>query len=184
MSAVEPQALPLELSGEKALLKKPGPELAEEMYRCVDGDRKRLQQFLPWVANIRSVDDEKSFIHSTIEQWEKRERFCFAIYDKASNTYAGNISVFNLRWKHAECEIGYWISAKFEGKGLMRDAVRTLEKSLFETGFHRIVIRCNAKNERSSSLARSLGYHHDGTMRHDVLVDGEFRDTMIFSKLS
>ena len=184
MSAVEPQELPVEISGSEVILKKLELDLAAVMFHCVDQDRKRLEYFLPWVPNIQKVEDEEAFIKLTFEKWEKREGFTYAIFEKASNEYAGNISVFNLRWEHAECEMGYWISSRFEGKGLMRDAVQTLEQMLFETGFHRLVIRCSPKNERSSNLARRLGYHLDGTMRHDLLVDGEFRDTLIFSKLS
>jgi len=183
MSAVEPQEFPTEVSGKRVLLKKPDLNLAESMFLCVDQDRERLLTFLPWVADIHSVEDEQEFIKLTFEQWKNRASFAFALFDQASGNYAGNISVFNLRWKHAECEIGYWISSAFEGKGLMRDAVYTLEQVLFDAGFHRLVIRCNTDNTRSSNLAKSLGYHLDGVMRHDVLVDGEFRDTMIFSKL-
>lgn len=174
---------PEKISGDQVVLKKLELKMAPIMFKYVDQDRERLEEFLPWVSEVRSVADEEDFIRYTLEQWKDRESFCYGIFDSNEENYLGNISVFDVRWKHFSCEIGYWIYSKFEGKGLMYKAVRALESRLFALGFHRLVIRCNPDNKRSVQLAKKLVYQLDGVMREDVFTAEGYRDTMVFSKL-
>lgn len=181
---LEPFELPLKILGKRIVLKKLELSLAPIMFEYVDKNRERLGRFLLWVSGIKSVKDEEEFIQFTHTNWNNHTGFCYGIFDIQSKKYIGNISAFDIRWKHAACEMGYWILGQFEGMGLMQDAVLTLEAKLFELGFHRLVIRCDPNNERSEKLARRMGYSLDGIMRHDILANGSYRDTMVFSKLS
>ena len=67
----------------------------------------------------------------------------------------------------------------------MQEAVRCLEKTAFEKGLNRIVIRNDTTNMRSVNVAKNCGYHLDGVLRQDKWNDvtQQFRDTNVFSKL-
>lgn len=180
---MEKQYLPELITCERIALKKHEVYLAEKMYQYVVEDRERLSRFLPWPPFIKSVEDEVDFINRCNESWNNQSAAHYGIYRDSDNEYMGNISVFSLNWANHHCEIGYWILGEFEGKGYMSDAVRLLEKIIFEMGFNRIVIRFDPKNERSGSIPKRLGYHFEGTLREVIIVDGEYRNLEVYSKL-
>ena len=67
----------------------------------------------------------------------------------------------------------------------MQEAVKSLEKTAFEAGLNRIIIRNDTNNTRSVNVAKSCGYHLDGVMRQDKWSDifQKFVDSNVFSKL-
>ena len=171
------------LNGELISLRSLNVNLAEIMYEYVREDRNRLSKFLPWVSNINSVKDEIAFIDKSIENWNNLEGFTFGIFDLINGCYMGNISVFRLDWKNESCEIGYWILGKFEGKGYIRDSIKTLEKELFSVGFNRIIIECEPGNARSRKIPVSLSYRYEGTLRACKKFHEKFVDIEVHSKL-
>jgi hypothetical protein len=154
------------------------------MFSSVDSDRERLKTFLPWVEFTRSVKDSVRYIKSTERDWKSRDMFDFGLFEKSSGVYMGNFGVHTLQWFHRVCELGYWIHGRFEGKGYVSEAVRLIEKPLFDLGFHRIEIRCDSRNQRSANIPRRCGYQLDARLREDRYVDGQFYDSLVFSKLS
>ncbi len=108
----------------------------------------------------------------------------FGIYRNSDDEYMGNVSSFKYNWIHKHFEIGYWILGKFEGQGYMSEAVLALEEHLFDIGFHRSVIRCDTKNVRSSSIPKRLNYSLEGVQREIMIVNDEFRNLEVYSKLS
>ena len=71
------------------------------------------------------------------------------------------------------------------GNGYMTEAVRMIEKELFDNNFNRIVIYTDVLNVRSAKIPRTLGYKLDGILRQDIYSEpnNRFRDRNVFSKL-
>jgi ribosomal-protein-serine acetyltransferase len=153
------------------------------MFRYVDQDRERLREFLPWVDQTKTVEDEAGFIRMTHEKWETGELFDFGIFRKSDGTYLGNVGVHSISWQHHRCELGYWILGNFEGQGYMSEAVRALEAELFGLGFNRIEIHCSSSNLKSAAVPKRCGYQLEGVHRQDTIELGEYRDTFVFAKL-
>ncbi len=87
------------LEGSRIQLIKNLPEHADVMFRGIDADRTRLRVFLPWVDSIRTVQDERDFLESSLQRWEQKDLFNYGVYLKDSaHTYLGNIGVHNIRW--------------------------------------------------------------------------------------
>lgn len=181
---MEIKSLSEKLFGKRLYLKKHDVELAEEMFSYVEQDRSRLGMFLPWVDFIKNAEDEKKYILSTHDKWDRGIHFDYGIFENDSNTYMGNIGVHSIRWNDNCAELGYWILGRFEGQGYMSEAVATIERHLFEIGFHRVQIRCSDLNERSASVPERCGYVYEGTAREDSIEKGKYRNTKMFSKLS
>lgn len=159
-------------------------KLAEIMFKYVDKDRKRLRKYLPWVDDIKSVNEEINFIKGSRRDWKKYHLFEFGIFRKSDNIYMGNISVHNIKWNYHSCELGYWILGDFEGQGYMTEAVLALESEMFKLKFNRVEIRCDELNQRSANVPLACGYKHEGTIRQNEINNlGKFRSTMIFGKL-
>ena len=180
---MEPFKFNNKLSGNRVYLEKHKLEDAVYMFECVEKERERLSKFLPWPQDIQSVEDEEKFIKDSIELWEKKLGFGYSIFLKKSGTYMGNIGVFNLSWKYNCCEIGYWLSERYEGYGYMSEATEILENYLFKEGFNRIEIRCDVKNTRSSAIPERLLYKLEGILRENLKYYDSYIDTKVYSKL-
>ena len=56
-------------------------------------------------------------------------------------------------------EVGYWLRADAEGRGIMTAAVRRVTRIAFEVdGAERVVIRCHPDNVRSAAVPERLGF--------------------------
>lgn len=180
---MEKRFLPELIVAPRVSLKRLNADLAQKMFEYIVEDRIRLSRFLPWPQAILTVNDEIDFVKRCNESWEKQESASYGIFRNNDNEYMGNINAFSFNWTNESCEIGYWILGKFEGHGYMSEAVTALEKTLFNTGFNRIVIRFDPQNKRSGSIPNRLGYHDEGTLRQAIKVDNTFRDLKVFSKI-
>ena len=184
--------LPEVFHSERLSLKKHSLALAEKMFACVEQDRGRLRQFLSWVDETKTVEDERNYIRFMEEQWQLSRHFDYGIYlseDRSKNPsprerYLGNIGVFNLAWAQARCEIGYWILGQYEGHGYMTEAVKLLETHLFERGFHRIEIRCSERNQRSAGIPKRLGYSLEGRLTDYLFEMNAYHNLDIYAKIN
>lgn len=180
---MEKKSLPEEIFAERVSLKKHSLNTASLMFEYVDADRKRLGEFLPWVEDMKTVDDEIAYIEMTHKKWLEGSQYGYSLFETGKNDYIGNVGVHNISWQNDRCEIGYWILGKYEGRGLMSAAVTALEQTCFEVGFNRIEIRCSSLNLKSAKVPKRLGYILDGTLRQDAIENERYRDTLVFSKL-
>ena len=63
-------------------------------------------------------------------------------------------------------EIGYWITTRHEGRGLVTETTAALVRVGFEIEhLERIDIHCDPANVRSAAIPRKLGFRHEGTLR-------------------
>lgn len=181
---LEKRPLPEVIEADRVVLRRHRLELAEIMFSYIDKDRERLRRFLPWVDGTRTSANTRAYIHKTIDEWELGSLFDYGIYRQSDGLYMGSAGVHTISWENRRCEIGYWILGDFEGQGLMSESISAIESACFSLGFHRIEIRCSSLNSRSASVPKRLGYNLDGVMRGDVIENGQYRDTLVFGKLS
>jgi hypothetical protein len=171
------------LAGEKIVLRKNNLSWAKHMFNCVDKNRNRLREFLPWVDLTKSVTDTSNYIKQTEKEWEDCTEFDFGLFRASDDAYIGNFGVHTIAWQHNRCELGYWIAGEFEGQGFVTDAVKTIERALFKAGFNRIEVRCSSQNERSSKVPERCGYTLEGVLRKNYFINGVYHDTKVYSKL-
>ena len=176
-------SLPESVEADRLTLRKHQLDAVALMFEYIERDRERLSQFLPWPPGIRSVADELAYVKDTHSWWDAGTLFDYGLFRKEDNLYMGNLGVHSIQWQHHCCELGYWILGDFEGSGYMSEAVAALETVLFEVGFYRIEIRCDANNHRSAQLPKRRGYTLDGRLRGATKVPSGYRDTLVFSKL-
>lgn len=150
-------------------------------FECIDSDRVRLREFLPWVDASTSVDNQVWYINECLKEWEAGTLFDYGIF--IDKDYIGNIGIHNIRWDHHGCEVGYWLHGKHEGQGYITEALLALEKEIAEVGFHRIEIRCDPRNKKSAAVPLRNGYQYEGTLRDYFFSNGSYRDTEVYAKL-
>lgn len=181
---------PEQIVSERIILKRPFPAtfvLAESLYTVVDNSRETLREWLPWVDNTHSAENEFTdyLINWCQKHWEDGNGYAYLIHDKQSDQILGAIDIFHVTETDKSGEIGYWLANEAVGKGIMQEAVRALEGTAFQLGLNRITIRNDTQNTKSVRVAQRAGYHLDGILRQDAWdkYHQRFRDTNIWSKL-
>jgi len=156
---------------------------APAVFAVVDRDRAYLREWLPWVDASKEVDDTRAFIRGALEQFAKNDGLTAGIW--CGEEFAGVIGTHKLRWANRSAEIGYWLAAKFQGRGIMADACRLLIDHAFnEWALNRVEIRCATGNIKSCAIPKRLGFQHEGMLREAELIDGKYLDLNIYGMLA
>ena len=181
---------PEQIESKRLVLKRPFPptfELAQKVYAVVDASRETLREWLPWVDQTHSAEDEYThfLVNWCQKHWEEGAGFPYLIHDKETHEVLGAIDLMKYSEKNKSGEIGYWLGDSAVGYGYMSEALSALENTAFELGINRIEIKNDTMNDRSVHVAQRAGYHLDGVARQDAWDDyhQRFRDTNIWSKL-
>lgn len=107
-----------------------------------------------------TIDDARKFIEMINEKISKGEPMMYwAITLTDSQTFIGTICLFSFSDEHDSCEIGYELLRKFQGQGLMHEAI----KKVIEYGFQTIKLQTieavvHKDNQSSINLLRKLSF--------------------------
>ena len=84
-----------------------------------------------------------------------------------------------------KAEIGYWLSEREQGKGIVTGAVTALCKYAFEElSMNRVQLKCAAGNTSSSKIAKRLGFTIEGIERAgELFLDGSFKNLEVYNIL-
>lgn len=164
-------------------LELPTLEDAEDLFSLVDGNREYLREFLVWVDKTIAVEQSAKNIQDRIDGFVHETSASFII--KTGDKIIGSCGYVKIKKEHQYGEIGYWISKDHEGKGIISKCVKALiEYGFKELQLHRILIRCNSKNTRSSAIPKRFGFTHEGTLREDHFDGIEYSNTEVFGLLN
>jgi RimJ/RimL family protein N-acetyltransferase len=169
-----------------------GPRVRARPYRDSDGpvvaaavaeSRDRLvASDMPWVREWDDPNQGAIFVRRAQAKWAAREEFFLGLWDRANDAFVGSSGLHRIDWSVPNFEIGYWIRNRYEGMGLITEAVAMIAAFAFDTlQAQRVRIRCDARNSRSAAVPRRLGFVHEATLRNDARnTDGGLRDTFEF----
>lgn len=90
-----------------------------------------------------------------------------------------------IRGVFQACNLGYSIGQKYEGQGLMYEALDAAIKYIFvEVGLHRVMANYVPENKRSEALLERLGFEREGMAKSYLKIKGEWRDHILTSKIN
>ncbi len=137
---------------------------AAGLFSLVDASRESLRRWLPWVDETRGVADTGRFIAKSREQLGRNDGMQLAI--RYRGELAGVIGYHYWDWTKGKTEIGYWLAASFERKGIMTRSCGALVDYAFDAlGLNRVEIRTAVGNARSRAIPERLGFHQEGVLR-------------------
>jgi ribosomal-protein-serine acetyltransferase len=160
------------------------PSHAKEVFEIVNRNRELFGQWFLWVEHTESVEDSRKFLEGTLKEYANQESItCMVFY---CNQLVGNVSLFDIGKGYGirGAEIGYWLDAKIQGKGIIHRAV----KKMLDIGFNeyeldKIYIRCDVPNKASAKVAKKLSFIHEGRLRASSKVNGIVNDMDIYGLL-
>jgi len=109
----------------------------------------------------------------------------FAIVERASRTVIGGIGIHSRRRPFRDYEIGWTLAKSCWRRGIGTEAATALIDYAFSVvGAHRLHAQIDKDNVASIALAQKLVFLREGHQRLDTLIHGEWRDTLIYARLS
>jgi len=112
---------------------------------------------------------------------------------KASGSYVVGRANLEARYRAEElidipaasAEVGYWLDAGLEGRGLVTRAVTAvLDHAFGPLGLHRVELQTTTDNTRSRRVAERLGFTQEGVLREAAAFPGERRDVVVHGLLA
>ncbi|MEC7706487.1 MAG: GNAT family protein [Candidatus Thermoplasmatota archaeon] len=149
---------------------------AAELFATVDANRKNLREWLAWLDGTNSLEDEISFIASTLEEYVRGEGVLYGI--RLDGDLVGTISLNWIDWGNRGCGVGYWLAEDQTGNGYVtKSCVRLMEHCFDDLKLHRFVLEAATENFPSRAIAENLGMRLEGITKdrewlYDHYVDG------------
>ena len=152
---------------------------AKDIYDTIDAQREYLGRWLPFVAATTSVAVTQAFVDSAVDAEDKTYTI------RGGDKFMGLIGFKATDKENCKSEIGYWLSAEYQGQGIMTRAVDLLCKYAFEElGLNRVQIKCAVGNTPSRNIPGRLGFQFEGIERAgELFPDGSFADIEVYSLL-
>lgn len=145
------------------------------------GDDPDLWRF----ANVNLANtDFDAWMEYRFKEVERAGEITWAVFDKASASYAGSTSYLAVVLIHKRLEIGWtWYAKRVWAGAVNPSCKRLLFAYGFETlGLNRIELKADARNQRSCKAMERLGAKFEGIHRsHMVRPDGRLRDSAWYS---
>jgi ribosomal-protein-serine acetyltransferase len=148
------------------------------LFAAVTASKKHLRTWLDWADKTTKPEHTQQFIQQSLQQLQSQEGLALGIFYKRE--IIGGIGMHH--WDHTlkKAQLGYWIAAEHEGKGIInRCLVRFVDFLFNKAGLNKIEIHFVAENKRSAHVAQRLGCKIEGVIRQSCLRNGKLEDLVI-----
>ena len=159
-------------------LNEPKEEDAEELFTIVEENRSYLREWLPWLDDVSSIDDEKSLIRR--EKQSKGNSNLYLI--RLSGRIVGVIGLNWVDWDNKSFGLGYWLSEESTGQGIItKSCSRIIDHCFYDLRLHRSVIEVAVENHPSRSVAERLGMRLEGISKDREWLYDHFVDSVMYA---
>ena len=161
-------------------------------YTAADLDDLHAIQSLPEVARFlywepRDLDEVRRVLDDKCRQStlaKEGDRLSLAVYWPEVGKVVGELSLVWLSAEHRQGEIGFVFHPHYQGKGLAREAAaEALRIGFADFGLHRIIGRCDARNDASARLMERLGMRREAHLVHNEIFKGAWGDEFVYAML-
>ncbi|SFM91624.1 ribosomal-protein-alanine N-acetyltransferase [Izhakiella capsodis] len=115
------------------------------------------------------------------EMHRQSSAFYFALLDVEETEICGVANFSNvLRGSFHACFLGYSLGEKWQGQGLMYEALQSAIGYIQrQQRIHRIMANYMPHNQRSGNLLARLGFEKEGYAKDYLLIDGRWQDHVL-----
>jgi RimJ/RimL family protein N-acetyltransferase len=126
-----------------------------------------------------TIQDAHEFLQQTISE-EPAMKFCIEIEGAA----VGGIGVHPGQDVHRHtATMGYWLGEEFWERGIMTEAVTVVTDFCFENfPLRRICAEVFSNNPASARVLEKAGFTFEGSLKNNVLKDGELLDSLLYAR--
>ena len=168
--------------GDGVLVDRLDLEDSDELFALIDDNRAYLRRWLDFLDATLIPDDTRSFIDSTIEQFQGQRVCTCAI--RVDGRIVGVIGHHFIDWENRYAHLGYWLAERWQGRGLAtRACAAMIEHAFRELELNRVELSCGTGNRRSRAIPERLGFTHEGTLRQTEWLYDRFVDHALYGLL-
>ena len=155
---------------------------APELFQMIDESRDTLRQWLPWVDATATVEDSVIHIQQTLQQFANNQGYQLGICYEGH--IVGRVGMHGINRQNLSTSIGYWLSPKYEGKGIMTKACAALLALCFTAlDLERVEIRAAVDNSKSRAIPKRLGFVEEGCIRQGEYLYDKYVDLVVYGQL-
>lgn len=111
----------------------------------------------------KTNEDAINFINKVNENNEKSISFYWAITLTDTKTFVGTICLFDFSSETNSCEIGYELITKYQGQGIMKEALHVVINYAFQSlAFKNIIAFTHEENLNSTKLLTKFDFVKSG----------------------
>jgi ribosomal-protein-serine acetyltransferase len=172
--------------GDDAVLIPRTPAIAEPFHELLLANHDRLSRWSRMRPTPPALEDTRAGLELAGKAWLEGTRLPVAIaIPEPPGWRLVGASSLRLNAPQQSGEIGYWIDADFEGRGLVTRAVSALiDQGFGPLGLHRVTLGTDAANHRSRALAHRLGFTQEGVLREANPASDGRHDEVLYGLLS
>ncbi len=159
------------------------PEDSTRLKDAIDASLNELQPWVPWAMHEpSSIDAVARRLAVMQERFAAGEDWAYGVFAPGEARVIGGAGL-HPRGSVDHLEIGYWIRTDVSGRGYATEVASALCAAAFEhSSVDRLEIHCDVDNERSSNVARRLGFTRARVFRQPVVTArGSHRDTVVWT---
>ena len=124
---------------------------------AVNASLVSLSPWMEWAHQPLNVDDQMGWHRESAQAWDDGTAFNWGVFSAAGELVGG--AGYHVRNGPGVLEIGYWMRADQQGRGIMTRVARALTDVARDVdGVTSVEIHVDPANIRSSAIPRRLGY--------------------------
>jgi len=177
-----------EMRTNRLLLTRPVADDYKQWKNLREISRDHLQPFEPqWSGDELTRRSFKSRLRQVDSDYtSERGLHWFLKLTTEQHDVVGGISLTNIRRGVAQTgTLGYWIGAPQVGNGYMGEALTSVCDFAFRIlKLHRLEAATVFENHRSQRLLVSCNFRKEGTARAYLKINGDWKDHILFARLS
>ena len=128
---------------------------------------------------VRELFDKKYVV-----SYSRDDYYRWAVIEKKSKEYIGQIAYFSVDTENQHGEIEYVIGSSFQGKGYATEMTKAVIAFGFDKiNFNRIEIDCRTENEASRRVIEKCGLTYEGVFRDFFWRKDHFEGRRVYSVL-
>lgn len=151
-------AIPHRIETERLVLRRYTRDDALAIDTVTTRNIAHLRRYMSWIKfEPNTLRERRNFIRRTHAEFDAGTDFTLGIFDLDGQFLGG--TGYHVRHSPARLEIGYWIDAEHEGKGLITEVAAALSHVALElTGASIVDIAHAPSNTRSAKVPERLGF--------------------------
>lgn len=155
------------------------PSFAAKYFSIVQCDLDHLSQWLVWPEHAKDEAFFLSFTTKSLHDYaDGKSLTCGIIY---KNEVVGNIGFNSINQTLKKAEVGYWLSAQYQGRGIVTRAVSALfEMAFTQMGMEKVQICAAEGNKPSRAVCERLNMELEGIITNAENLNGRIVDHAIY----
>jgi ribosomal-protein-alanine N-acetyltransferase len=185
--ALVPPSLSTRLETNRLVLRPPRSSDVGRVRRALRENETHLR---PWSAAPAHGEDPASLtsVSNTIlrerSEWKAGQTFALLVLTREDeDLVVGRIALGGVhRGAFQNAYLGYWIDARYQGRGLMTEAVGAATAFAFSrANLHRVQAAVTPGNRASQRVLEKAGYRKEGLAERYLCIAGRWDDHLLYA---